>query len=238
MTAAPPLPAGAVLVWGGAGHAKMLRPTLARLGRPVVAVVERDASRAAALPFPDARWLADEAAVRAWAAETGAAAAGVAVTLAIGGHNGAERCRLEDLLAGLGLHPLTLVHDRAWVADTADLAPGCQILPMAAVGEEAVLGRQCIVNTNASVDHECRLGEGVHVMPGATLAGCVTVGDHATIGSNATILPRVTIGAGCMVGAGAVVTHDLPPGTTAVGVPARPLPAPSAAAAPPSAQGA
>ena len=41
------------------------------------------------------------------------------------------------------------------------------------------------------------------------------------IGSGAVILCGVTIGEKAMVGAGAVVTHDVPPGQVAVGVPAR-----------------
>jgi acetyltransferase-like isoleucine patch superfamily enzyme len=45
----------------------------------------------------------------------------------------------------------------------------------------------------------------------------------ASIGSNATILGGVTIHEGAVVGAGAVVTHDVPPKTTVIGNPARPL---------------
>jgi acetyltransferase-like isoleucine patch superfamily enzyme len=45
----------------------------------------------------------------------------------------------------------------------------------------------------------------------------------ASIGSGAAILCGVTIGAGAHVGAGAVVTRDVAPGETVVGIPARVL---------------
>jgi acetyltransferase-like isoleucine patch superfamily enzyme len=60
-------------------------------------------------------------------------------------------------------------------------------------------------------------------MPSANLSGNVTVEDGAFIGSGATILQGLTIGKGATVGAGAVVTRDVAPGLTVVGVPARPM---------------
>ncbi len=44
---------------------------------------------------------------------------------------------------------------------------------------------------------------------------------RASIGSGAVIMGGITVGAGALVGAGAVVTHDVPPGATVAGVPAR-----------------
>lgn len=52
------------------------------------------------------------------------------------------------------------------------------------------------------------------VAPVALRRGCY-------IGAGALLLPGVTIGERAVVGAGAVVTRDVPPGTIAVGVPAR-----------------
>lgn len=45
----------------------------------------------------------------------------------------------------------------------------------------------------------------------------------ASIGACAVVMPGVTVGEGAMVGAGAVVTHDVAPGATVAGVPARPV---------------
>ena len=51
--------------------------------------------------------------------------------------------------------------------------------------------------------------------------GRVKIGDNSHIGMGATIMPGVTIGSDCIIGAGAIVTHDVPDATIAVGVPAR-----------------
>lgn len=51
--------------------------------------------------------------------------------------------------------------------------------------------------------------------------GPVVIEDNVWIGEHACILPGVTIGRGSIVGANAVVTHDVPPYSLVVGVPAK-----------------
>lgn len=51
----------------------------------------------------------------------------------------------------------------------------------------------------------------------------VKIGRECWLGAGVLVLPGVTIGDGCVVGGGSVVTHDLPPRTICVGVPARPI---------------
>jgi acetyltransferase-like isoleucine patch superfamily enzyme len=54
-----------------------------------------------------------------------------------------------------------------------------------------------------------------------TSSGDIVLEDNVWLGLNVQVLDGVTIGEGTVVGAGAVVTRDLPPGSVAVGVPAR-----------------
>jgi UDP-2-acetamido-3-amino-2,3-dideoxy-glucuronate N-acetyltransferase len=49
----------------------------------------------------------------------------------------------------------------------------------------------------------------------------IVVGRRAVLGSATVVLGGVRIGEGATVGAGAVVTRDVPPGDTVIGVPAR-----------------
>ena len=117
----------------------------------------------------------------------------------------------------------TLVHPAAIVGPSVALGEGTCLAPGSVVTARARLGRHCIVNVHASISHDTTLGDFVNVNPGAVVAGAVTIGDGCYIGAGATIIDHVNVGAGTMVGAGAVVIEDLPPGVTAVGVPARPI---------------
>jgi serine O-acetyltransferase len=47
------------------------------------------------------------------------------------------------------------------------------------------------------------------------------IGDNVFIGAGARVLGGISIGDGAAIGANAVVINDVPPGTTAVGIPAR-----------------
>ena len=49
----------------------------------------------------------------------------------------------------------------------------------------------------------------------------MSIGDDTWIGANVVVLPNVSIGKCCVIGAGAVVTHDIPDYSVAVGVPAK-----------------
>jgi len=208
------------VIWGATGQAKVVRP-MVEAGRENVVVALFDNNPACVSPFPDTPLLGGWNAFERFRAKLEGQCGFV---VAIGGDRGEARCELAERLVDSGLKPLTIVHERAFLADDARVGQGCQVLAMAAVCVSAELGDFCIVNTGACVDHDCCLGRGVHVMPSATLAGEVTVGDHATIGTNATVLPRTNIGARAAVGAGAVVTRDVRPGATVVGVPASEVP--------------
>ncbi len=207
-----------MVLWGATGQAKVLRECLTPDGPRVVAVFDNDPH--VAPPFADVPLFLGEAGLQAWLARMPSLSE-VGCLVAVGGERGGERLLLQARLEQLGLRALLAVHPRAFVAASATLGAGSQVLALAAVGVEARLGRACIVNTGATVDHECRLGDGVHVCPGAHLAGLVEVGERAMIGTGAVVLPRLRVGADARVGAGAVVTRDVPAGATVVGNPAR-----------------
>ncbi len=69
------------------------------------------------------------------------------------------------------------------------------------------VGANCWINQQVTVGFKDRSGSPV-------------LEDDVTINAGAKVIGPVTVGAGSTVGANAVVVRDVPPGTTAVGVPA------------------
>jgi acetyltransferase-like isoleucine patch superfamily enzyme len=101
------------------------------------------------------------------------------------------------------------------IGDDVSFAPGCHIHshdPIT-IGNRVVFAEGVYVG---SAEHDRRHRDQ------AGPSGPVSIGDDVFIGIRAVVLGGVTIGPGATVGAHAVVTRDVAPGTTVVGIPARP----------------
>jgi acetyltransferase-like isoleucine patch superfamily enzyme len=124
-----------------------------------------------------------------------------------------------------------------------EIGDGSKIGSFVEIQKGARIGRHCKISSHTficegvTVEDEVFIGHGVQFIndkyPRATTPDGSLQRDAdwqvlptrvergASIGTGATILGNVRIGTRAVVGAGAVVTHDVPPGATVAGNPAR-----------------
>lgn len=207
-----------VVIWGSAGHAKVVADVIALHGGAVVALVDNNPDAEACLD--GVPLLIGWAGLRGWL-RSRKTEGRLSAAIAVGGGKGADRQQLLREMCDAGFDAPCIVHPTASLSRSARIGAGCHVLANSVIAADSVLGDACIVNNSASVDHECQLSSGVHIAPGAVLCGCVTVDENAFVGAGAVVLPRIRIGRGAVVGAGSVVSRDVADNVTVVGVPAR-----------------
>ncbi len=207
-----------IIVWGGTGQAKVVRPIIESHGSKVVAVFDDTPNLPS--PFPDVPLYRGLNGFQEWL-QSQSRRNEIGFCIAIGNPHGRMRMKFHERMIAAGLQSVTIAHHSALIAQNATIGEGCQFMAGSIVNPEARIGNECIINTKASIDHECVLSDGVEISPGATLCGLVILGINVWIGAGATVLPRIHIGDDSIVGAGAVVTQNVPAGVTVVGVPAK-----------------
>ena len=150
---------------------------------------------------------------------------------------------IRDSTIGDGCRVTLSVVEQAIMEDGSEVGPFGHLRKGAHLGQGAHMGnfgeiKNSSLGAGAKMGHFSYLGDAT-VGAGANIgAGTITcnydgqhkyrtvIGEGAFIGSDTMLVAPVEVGAGAKTGAGAVVTHDVPPGSVVVGVPARLKPTP------------
>ncbi|MDA0832759.1 MAG: acyltransferase [Planctomycetota bacterium] len=150
--------------------------------------------------------------------------------------NDVQRCD-SSLVPSLSLYieeddEQTVIHPSANIYNSI-IGAGTRIAAFVEIGGSHI-GRRCKIQAHAYLPPGVTLKDDVFIGPGVRFTNDrhprtgelwtpleTYVGQGASIGAGAIILPGLTIGANAVVGAGSVVTHDVLPGETVVGNPAR-----------------
>lgn len=149
----------------------------------------------------------------------------------------AARGKLEIFLLYAGVHAIIYYRIAHWlhrhqlcflarfVSQWGRFWTGIEIHPGAVIGRRLVIdhGMGVVIGETTEIGDDCLLYQGV------TLGGTgkdqgkrhPTLGNNVMVGSGARVLGPFKVGDNARIAAGAVVLREVPPGSTAVGVPAR-----------------
>lgn len=143
---------------------------------------------------------------------------------------GAPKTRelLMEKAATNGFEFGTLIHPRVEHSRWIEFGEGAVICAGTILTTNIRLGRHVQINIDCTVGHDALLGDYTTLAPGVHISGWVHLGKRVYIGTGAVIIngtaeKPIQIGDDAVIGAGACVTKSVPPETTVVGVPAKPL---------------
>ncbi len=130
----------------------------------------------------------------------------------------------RQLVENWKLHPVTfqrLISTDVPIHPSVQIGKGSIICPGTRLTVDIAIGDFVIINLNATIGHDVVIHDYCSIMPSVNISGNVVLQKGVFVGTGATILQGITIGENAIIGAGALITKDVPPLATVIGVPGR-----------------
>jgi len=115
------------------------------------------------------------------------------LVLAVGYRHLAARRKLLACIRDEGYRTPSLIHPKAYVASSAEIADANIVMATAVVDSCSRLGEMCVLWPGAVINHDSVLQCNCFVSPGAVVCGYANIGANTFIGANAVVVDHATV---------------------------------------------
>jgi sugar O-acyltransferase (sialic acid O-acetyltransferase NeuD family) len=127
-----------------------------------------------------------------------------------------------------GFEFATLIHPRVERSKLIEVGEGTVICAGSILTVNVQIKRHVLINLDCTIGHDVIIDDYTALAPGVHVSGQVHFGKRVFVGTGAVIIngteeSPLMIGDDAIIGAGACVINSVPPVTTVVGIPARPV---------------